>query len=57
MQKLRLYASLQNYITITGYNGMDPEVGYGGTDGWSSGIDLGYYPSAKSTVFGANITF
>ncbi|MFR9611823.1 MAG: SusC/RagA family TonB-linked outer membrane protein, partial [Rikenellaceae bacterium] len=57
MQKLRLYASLQNYITITKYNGMDPEVGYGGTDGWSSGIDLGYYPSAKSTVFGANITF
>ncbi|MFI3289689.1 MAG: TonB-dependent receptor [Rikenellaceae bacterium] len=57
MQRLRLYASLQNYITITKYNGMDPEVGYGGTDGWSSGIDLGYYPSAKSTVFGANITF
>ncbi|MFI3332915.1 MAG: TonB-dependent receptor [Rikenellaceae bacterium] len=57
LKKIRIYGSLQNWFTFTEYNGFDPEVGYGGTDGWSSGIDLGYYPSAKSMVFGANITF
>ncbi|MFR9587758.1 MAG: SusC/RagA family TonB-linked outer membrane protein, partial [Rikenellaceae bacterium] len=57
LKKIRIYGSLQNWFTFTEYNGLDPEVGYGGTDGWSSGIDLGYYPSAKSMVFGANITF
>lgn len=57
LKRLRVYASLQNYITITGYDGFDPDVNYGGTDGWSSGIDLGNYPTSKMFVFGTNITF
>ncbi len=56
-KRLRLYASLQNFFTITGYDGFDPAVGYGGPDGWSSGIDFGFYPTAKSVIVGANISF
>ena len=55
--RFRLYASLQNFFTITNYDGMDPAVGYKGEEGWSNGIDLGFYPSAKSMIFGVNLTF
>lgn len=54
---MRLYATLQNFITITGYSGMDPEVGYGAGQSWASGIDVGYYPNPKTFLIGANITF
>lgn len=59
LAQLRLYITLQNFITFTGYSGMDPEVGYnGGSDyPWASGIDLGYYPNPKSVMFGVNIKF
>ncbi len=57
LKRLRLYVSLQNYITITGYDGFDPDVNYKGPDGWSSGIDFGNYPISKMCIFGTNITF
>ena len=55
-QQLRIYGTVQNLYTFTGYNGFDPEIGYGG-DSWSSGIDLGFYPSARTFIIGANIKF
>jgi TonB-linked SusC/RagA family outer membrane protein len=56
--QLRLYMTAQNLFTFTGYSGMDPEIGYGGdSDGWASGIDLGYYPSARTFIMGLNIKF
>ncbi len=57
MQQLRVFFSGQNLLTFTGYDGFDPEVGYGGGDSWSSGIDIGYYPSPKAYTFGLNIKF
>ncbi|MCC2600475.1 SusC/RagA family TonB-linked outer membrane protein [Sphingobacterium sp. FBM7-1] len=54
--QIRLYVQGQNLLTFTKYDGMDPEIGYG-TDGWVSGIDLGYYPRPKVVLFGANIKF
>lgn len=37
---------------------MDPEVGYGGgTDSWASGIDVGYYPTPRTYLFGVNLKF
>lgn len=51
-----LYAQLQNAFTFTKYEGMDPEIGYG-TDGWVSGIDVGYYPRPRTVLFGVNLTF
>ena len=62
----RLYVSAQNLFTITGYSGMDPEIGYGGdTDSrtsenhgrWARGIDLGFYPSARTYLVGVNLKF
>ena len=57
VQKCRLYVSLSNFITFTGYSGMDPEVGFGNGASWASGIDCGYYPSSRSFQVGANINF
>jgi len=57
LSKVRLYFTAQNLLTITGYSGMDPEIGYGFGEDWVSGIDLGYYPSARTFLFGVNIHF
>lgn len=64
LTQLRLYVSAQNLLTITGYKGMDPEVGFGGTDryganatSWMSGVDLGSYPSARTFLIGFNLKF
>ncbi len=52
----RLYVQVQNLATFTKYNGMDPEIGYG-TSEWVSGIDLGYYPTPRTVLFGVNLAF
>ena len=46
---VRIYATGQNLLTLTQYKGYDPEV--------SSGTDSGAYPSARSIIFGTNISF
>lgn len=58
-EQLRLYASIQNLYTFTGYSGMDPEIGFGGEDSgsYAQGIDLGYYPSSRNILFGLNVKF
>ncbi len=57
VQKCRIFVSGQNLLTFTKYSGMDPEVGYGDSKSWASGIDIGYYPSPKTILGGVNITF
>ena len=58
LQQLRLYFTAQNVFTFTGYSGMDPEIGYSGDSySWSSGIDLGFYPSARTYMVGLNVKF
>jgi TonB-dependent starch-binding outer membrane protein SusC len=52
--QLRLYFSATNLLTFTKYGGMDPEVGYG-PDGWSSGVDVGYYPQPRTFMVGLNV--
>ena len=54
LSSLRIYASLDDYFTITKYPGFDPEVT--GT-GSSLGIDTGYYAPTKKIVFGLNLGF
>ena len=57
-QSLRIFVTGQNLITITGYDGMDPEVGTGVQNvSWTSGIDTGYYPSPKVFMAGVSIKF
>ena len=57
--KLRLYVSLQNFFTITGYTGYDPEANRNGIDETSAlyqGVDYGAYPAAKTVLVGFNVT-
>ena len=56
--QLRVYVQGQNLYTITGYKGMDPEVGTSsGFDSWAKGIDLGFYPQPRTILVGLNIKF
>ena len=55
-KQLRVYVQAQNLLTFTKYKGMDPEIGYG-TDGWVSGVDVGYYPRPRTFLIGANVKF
>jgi len=57
VQQLKLYVTAQNLYTFTGYSGMDPEIGYSAGDSWTKGIDLGFYPSARTYMVGLNIKF
>jgi TonB-linked SusC/RagA family outer membrane protein len=52
---IRLYASAQNYFTITNYSGYDPEVSWSVStvNGW----DRGNYPAAKSITTGVKVNF
>ncbi len=52
--KFRIYATAQNPITITNYEGFDPEVG-GGIQ--ARGLDKGIYPITAQYIFGLNFNF
>lgn len=56
ISQARLYFQVQNAFTLTKYDGMDPEIGYGTSD-WVSGIDLGYYPRPRTYLIGVNLKF
>ncbi|MGB1210383.1 MAG: SusC/RagA family TonB-linked outer membrane protein [Lacinutrix venerupis] len=45
----RFYGSLQNVLTVTDYDGLDPEI--------NLGIDNNFYPRPRSFVMGVNIDF
>jgi TonB-linked SusC/RagA family outer membrane protein len=51
----RAYVSGTNILTLTKYSGYSPEIG--GSDGFSSGIDLGIYPITAVYSVGLNLTF
>ncbi len=58
LTKARLYASVQNLYTFTGYKGFDPEVGTScGNESWASGIDLGVYPTPRTFLVGFNLAY
>ena len=58
IQRLRFYVSAENLLTITGYDGFDPELGGGdGASATAMGVDKGIYPQSRTIYVGANITF
>jgi TonB-dependent starch-binding outer membrane protein SusC len=64
IEKLRIYASASNLLTLTNYSGGDPEIGRtpglqnGSGDAWKSiGIDRGFYSTAKTYIGGISVTF
>jgi TonB-linked SusC/RagA family outer membrane protein len=54
VQRVRVYVSAQNLVTVTKYKGFDPELG---NQGGSFGIDRGIYPQARVFLAGLNFGF
>ena len=57
LDNLRIYANIQNLLTITGYDGYDPEIGASTASPNVYGLDNGRYPSPTVYSFGLNISF
>jgi TonB-linked SusC/RagA family outer membrane protein len=57
IENLRLYANIQNLLTLTGYSGYDPEIGASTASANVMGLDNGRYPSPTVYSFGLNISF
>lgn len=56
LSNARVYCTLNNIATITGYSGYDPEVS-AESGALTPGIDNSSYPRSKSWVIGVNLTF
>ncbi|MGM9511966.1 SusC/RagA family TonB-linked outer membrane protein [Larkinella sp. GY13] len=52
LEGLRVYCSLENFLTLTNYKGFDPEI-----QGGNSGIDSFNYPTMKQSTLGLSIDF
>lgn len=61
LSNLRIYGTVYNLFTITGYDGLDPEVNANSNMNSSiyptTGLDWGTYPRARSFVIGLNASF
>lgn len=55
IEKLRVFASLDNFFLFTSYPGLDPEISTNAVN--AIGLDLGAFPTSKKMVFGVNVTF
>ena len=55
VSNMKFYISGRNLLTITKFDGVDPEES--GTGNLARGVIYNNYPQSKSVVFGANITF
>ena len=55
IESVRTYISFDNYITFTGYKGLDPEAGSGNDQ--RQGVDRGIYPAAGIFLFGLSVNF
>ena len=53
-ESIRAYVSVNNLATITNYSGYDPDIGSSG-GALASGVDYGFYPQARTYMFGVNI--
>lgn len=52
--RARIYLQGSNLFTLTGYSGLDPEIGGGNTN---YGIDEGAYAPARQLLLGLNLSF
>lgn len=55
MSRFRVYASVNNPFTFTRYQGYDPNISSGNP--LAAGIDMGYYPQARTYMVGLNAAF
>ncbi|WP_162415912.1 SusC/RagA family TonB-linked outer membrane protein [Cyclobacterium roseum] len=60
LSNLRVYLQVQNLFTITGYKGLDPEIGLQNYDSemrnLDIGVDRGIYPPNRNVTLGVNLT-
>lgn len=56
VNSLRVYGTVQNVFTVTGYSGLDPEIGNisGQSGNPRIGIDDSIYPRARTFIFGVS---
>ena len=55
IQKVRIFAGVNNLYTFSNYMGYDPAASTGAPIG--GGIDNGFYPTPRIYTFGLNLTF
>ena len=61
ISRLRVYGTIYNLLTLTGYDGLDPEVNSAQNLNNAAyptpGLDWGAYPRPRSFVLGLNVSF
>ncbi|MEY4289279.1 MAG: hypothetical protein RLZZ30_1367 [Bacteroidota bacterium] len=55
VDSFRVYVSANNLITLTRYQGFDPDLG--SSNALSAGVDYGFYPQAKTFMGGVQLKF
>jgi TonB-linked SusC/RagA family outer membrane protein len=56
IKNLRIYATVNNLYTFTGYSGYDPEVNTRRKTPMTPGVDYSAYPRSRMIIFGLNLT-
>jgi hypothetical protein len=57
ISSLRVYATVYNVATITGYSGYDPDVNVKRNSPLTPGVDYSAYPRGRTFVAGVNLSF
>ncbi len=57
ISNFKVYATVNNLATITGYSGYDPDVTARRSDPLTPGVDFAAYPRSRTWVFGVNVSF
>ena len=57
VENAQLFASVQNFFTLTHYSGFDPEVSEYATSVLAQGIDFGTYPQTRQFTIGFSAGF
>ncbi|WP_108821092.1 SusC/RagA family TonB-linked outer membrane protein [Dysgonomonas sp. Marseille-P4361] len=57
LNQIRVYGTVGNAFTITGYDGMDPEVNITGWAGGTENFWSGYYPTTRTYTLGLQVKF
>jgi TonB-linked SusC/RagA family outer membrane protein len=56
IKNLRIYATVNNLYTFTGYSGYDPEVNTRRKTPMTPSVDYSAYPRSRMMIFGLNLT-
>ncbi|WBL24724.1 SusC/RagA family TonB-linked outer membrane protein [Zunongwangia sp. HGR-M22] len=57
VSNIRIYGTVNNLFTLTGYSGYDPEANTRNSNPLTPGVDYAAYPQSRFILGGINITF